>query len=92
MDIFEKITNGCYTNKLERCDKNKNPDGFAAYKAEQNRIEKEFKRDALEYVGLSNHPKREKAWAMVYDHGYGDGYNNIDIVYHLDELAQLLLE
>jgi hypothetical protein len=37
----------------------------------------QFKNDALEHVGLTNHPKAEKAFALAWEHGHADGYESV---------------
>ena len=58
------------------------------YHAEQTRLEVLFKQDALEDVGLTGHPKADKAWALAWENGHSGGYP--DVYSHLLEYADLL--
>jgi hypothetical protein len=58
------------------------------YIAEDRRLKELFEADALEYVGLTGHPKANKAFLLAWERGYSGGYN--DIIIHLEELAKLL--
>ena len=51
-------------------------------------IRKNFKKDALTYCGLINHPKAERAFEMAWERGHSSGY--AEVVHELEELADLL--
>lgn len=55
---------------------------------EERRLRDLFKKDALEEVGLTGHPKANKAFEMAWDRG--DGYR--EVMVELEELAELLLD
>lgn len=59
------------------------------YQKEQRRIFQQFKVDALEEVGLTNHPKSEQAFNLAYERGHSGGYS--DVYNELLDLADLLL-
>jgi len=50
--------------------------------------DRQFKTDALAFVGLTNHPKAEKAFEIAWEHGHAEGYGNV--LCWLEELADLL--
>lgn len=88
--MYEKINSDYYKTKLPYARKKENPSVYDAYKADQNRLEEEFRRDALEYVGLTGHPKADKAYAFAWQEGHASGYN--DVLHYLDEVAQIILD
>lgn len=57
--------------------------------AEQSRLGALFKLEALEDVGLTGHPKAEKAWALAWENGHSGGYS--DVYSLLVDYAELLL-
>ena len=58
------------------------------YSAEGRAINEQFKAAVLEYLELTNHPKSEKFWAIVWERGHSGGYS--EIVIEAEELAELL--
>jgi len=60
------------------------------YYEDKARLEEQFKKDALEYVGLSNHPKKD----MIYGQANMDGHSNglEDILIHLEKLASFVYD
>lgn len=61
-----------------------------AYKAHTFELEDQFKRDALDDVGLLNHPKADKIYAKAWEDGHASGLNS---VYNaLVDLAPLFLD
>ena len=51
-------------------------------------INEQFKAAVLEYLELTDHPKAEKFWAIVWERGHSGGYS--EIVIEAEELAELL--
>lgn len=64
-----------------------NREAFAAYAAEQRRLDAQFTMDAVAEVGLKDHPKAaqifEKAWSSHHAYGY------LEVFQELEELAEL---
>lgn len=60
------------------------------YDEENIRLQNQFKADALEEVGLTGHPKAEKAFSLAYEEGHSGGFS--DIYCHLCNFAELLLD
>lgn len=48
----------------------------------------EFKKDALSFYGLENHPKADLLHHLCYEEGHSHGYENVD--YYLSEFSELL--
>lgn len=48
----------------------------------------EFKRLAISYVGLQNHPKADKVFAKAWDEGHSSGY--MEVLNYLEDLADLV--
>jgi len=59
------------------------------YRKEQARLAKEFREDALEYVGLTGHLKADKAFELAWDKGHSSGL--YEVLTNLEELAELLI-
>ena len=60
----------------------------AAHSADCRRLEGEFRKAALEEVGLTGHPKADKAYALAWLRGHSAGF--CEVLSELDELAELL--
>ena len=60
------------------------------YRGETGRLMDLFRKDALEDVGLSDHPKAEKIYNFAWDHGHSSGYS--EIYYWLCDLSDLFLK
>lgn len=100
MTVYEKIIANHYRNQMEPP---KRPSRFPpikereaeykaakrAYDAETRRLTDLFKADALDEVGLTGHPKAEKAWELAWDRGKSPGLT--EVLGNLEELAELLL-
>ncbi len=67
----------------------KNPTIHAAWGAAENEMLERFKTDALEDVGLTGHPKADKAYNLAWEQGHASGLH--DVYCHLQSLAELLL-
>lgn len=58
------------------------------YHQAQEQITQGFKRDLLEYLEVSNHPKAETLWNLAWDHGHGSGYN--DVAGYAEDFSELM--
>lgn len=90
-NVYEKINDGVYENKLpwpgikaktelEKAQKK-------AYQEEDSRLAEMFYDDALEYVGLTGHPKADKIYSFAVEHGHA--YGRAEVVSFLVELAYI---
>lgn len=61
-----------------------------AWAAEERRLAVLFKTDALADVGLTAHPKADKAFGFAWEHGHANGLSEVH--YWLQEMADLLLD
>ena len=76
-----------YENNLKYVDSNKNPKAYAAYFAENTRIEEQFKSDLFKELNITNNPKAEGLYAKAYSLGHKQGLEAIyDHAYDLVEL------
>lgn len=48
-----------------------------AYNDKAAELREQFKKDLFEYYGISNNPKREKAYSYCWDHGHSSGIHEI---------------
>jgi hypothetical protein len=60
-----------------------------AYQVEEANLCNQFRTDALEEVGLTGHPKADKAFAYAWEQGHSDGYPEVFNV--LLEVVDLIL-
>lgn len=88
MDIHQKVINGTYDNKLIYASKKADEVTWQAYKDESDRLYNQFKADALESVGLTNHPQSEKVWHKAWEDGHSSGY--YEVLIKLEELTEIV--
>ena len=60
------------------------------YHKKENLLREQFEKDALEEVGLTDHPKASRIFAYAYAEGHSDGYGDIFSV--LSDIADLFLD
>jgi len=93
MNIWAKLAQGCYENKLPYNppkstvfgvdvvwaeDKKRVRD---AHSAEDRRIHELFKKDLFEEYDVADNPKREKCFAIAWERGHSSGYNDVACVF-----------
>lgn len=88
MDIYEKLRTDYYKTKLPYAPRSKDLKVWEAHMADSRRLNEEFKRDALEEVGLTDHPKAEKAWSFAWEEGRSAGRS--EVFGYLDRIAEVL--
>jgi len=88
--IRDQITAGVYDNPLEVPwgDLKTNPEGFGAYSKVEDGLIAKFKADALEEVGLTDHPKADRIWDKAWDERADEGI--WEVFDELEELADLI--
>jgi hypothetical protein len=90
--IQQKINEDYYRTKLEYPRRGKeDPNREAlikAWKEDRCRLEAEFKRDLLDDLGMTDHPKADHLYDLAYQYGHASGYS--EIYNYADELAELL--
>lgn len=77
-----------YRNKVPYKARRQDPEANQAFRDETARLNRKFKADALEAVGLFS-PKADKAFALAWEYGHANGLE--DVFSHLQDLADLLL-
>lgn len=88
--IQDKINEQAYRNQLIPVRRSPaNEESWQEYQAEHRRLHELFKSDALAEVGLTQHPKANKAFDLAWDDGHGYGLR--EVLYHLERYADLLL-
>jgi hypothetical protein len=92
--VYEKIRDGDYTSRLPY------PKGFRsnwgveekvlhkAYMLDSDKLDDQFKADALEELGVTRHPKAQRLYELAYEHGHAGGYS--DIWTYLNDFADLI--
>ncbi len=88
-NIYQKINEGYYNTKVPYAPRHDDAQQHNLYIEDSRRLEEEFKKDALQYVELSDHPKAEKTYAMAWDYGHSAGYS--EVMNYLVDLADLVL-
>lgn len=61
-----------------------------AYRAEEARLEKQFKADLEKEYRTANNPKRDLLYRLAYEMGHSSGYSEIEIYY--EQLVPLVQE
>lgn len=79
-----------YKTKMPYAPRSKDPAVYEAYMKDQARLEAMFKVDALQAVGLTTHPKADKAYSYAWEKGHASGYSEVFI--HLQDIAEVLLD
>jgi len=62
----------------------------SAYNKHGSELNQKFREDALEDVGLTGHPKADKAFAFAYEHGHSSGIS--EVYGWLVDVAELILD
>lgn len=91
VNVKDKLEARAYENKMPYPHGNVrlNRIGHEAFRVENRRLEAEFKADALEYVGLTNHRLAEKVWDKAWSDGHAYGYR--EVLNELEALADIVL-
>jgi hypothetical protein len=58
------------------------------YNEERLKLEEEFKQDLFEEFGVTDNPKREKAYAYAWEHGHANGFSEVYNVF--DGIVELI--
>jgi len=75
--------------KAELCNSEGIRDRIAGgYYDNLNTLKSEFVDDAIDYVGLTNHPKKNKIFGFAWGHGHADGYESV--LSWLEEITDLV--
>lgn len=95
-ELFEEKLHGSYYKNdlpfpsLKDCDGDMlvRDQKRAQYRERERIIYSMFKRDALEALGVSDHPKVDKLWTLAWEHGHASGFH--DVWSWLNELVVLI--
>lgn len=77
MDIREKLKTGFYEPKTAYARRNADPARHYAWREESNKLAELFKGDAIESVGLTNHPKAQACWDIAWDERHSSGRGEV---------------
>jgi hypothetical protein len=61
---------------------------FQVYQLETDRLEELFKNDALEYLGIADHPNADAIYNFAWSNGHSSGLP--EVYYWLNEIAELV--
>jgi len=89
-NIFDQIDAKAYENKLPYSPRSKDRAVWEAYKAENDRLYDQFKKDLFEFHGVISFPKKvlDKAFSIAWDSGHSSGWNEIAL--YFNDLADLI--
>jgi len=76
----EKLTESERTDKVtETAGKlfKENIDKISAVTNEKNKIDEQWRKELFAEFGVSCNPKRDKCYALAYEHGHSSGYSEI---------------
>jgi len=83
MNTYEKANKGLYDSTLN-FDKDRR-----AWRADQDRLTEQFRKDLLEECGVTNNPKADKAYGIAWDLGHSYGFCEVaNYFYDLVELIK----
>jgi len=63
-------------------------ESMGEYRKEKDRLETEFKHDALESCGILGHPKADACFSLAYSYGHSAGFS--EVYSYLSDLSELL--
>lgn len=93
-DVYRRINAGYYENKKQYVPFDKRSqevttyvNAVNAYANESARLNEEFKKNALEAVGLTQHPKADKIYGYAWEEGHSAGFSEVFSV--LQDMAYL---
>lgn len=80
-----------YADALEEYElaKEKREEKLLVYNNRKQELEGEFKKDALEDVGLTDHPAANKAWNFAWEEGHSSGMYSV--YSFLERIAEVIL-
>lgn len=94
--VYQKINNGEYETKLHWVPKRENIEyeqyieALQVFVEDNEKLEREFKKEAIEAVGLKDHPKADEIYAFAWDiYGHSSGFS--EVFRNLINLAKLIL-
>lgn len=88
--LRERINDGEFRNKLPYASSKKDPVVCEAYWTEDRRLYYLFKKEALEHVGLENHPKKDLIYSKAWEDGHAYGFS--EVLCHLESLSDFIHE
>lgn len=88
MSMYQKQVSDYYANKLPYVTRRTDKVVYEAYRAEEVRLYNSFKEEALEDVGLENHPKKELIFSKAWADGHANGYHEVFV--HLVDLTDFV--
>lgn len=74
MNFDDYKTTASYVSYLDR---NKNPEGYAAWVKDGFDKQNKFKEDLFDELSITNNPKKDKLYAKAYQMGHAYGYSEV---------------
>jgi hypothetical protein len=92
VNVRDKLAANGYENKLPypHGSVRSNRPAHEAFRAENRRLTDEFKMEALDFVGLKDHPKADKIWNKAWSDRHSYGYH--EVLDELEELADIVVD
>lgn len=88
--LNQRISDGDFDNKKPFARPSKDRAVWEAYSEETSRLLELFKAEALEDVGLTFHPKAEKAWSKAWEKGHSNGLS--EVLSELRDISDVLYD
>lgn len=88
-EIYNRLNSGYYKTKLPYVSPKQDPEAYRACCKDEARLEDLFREEALEAVGLKDHPKASKVWSLAWEYGHSAGLS--EVFGYLTSLADLAL-
>lgn len=92
-DVYTKIDEGAYNVEfvkgLSKFNKEERAKELKAYNEKNSKKVQEFEVDAIDAVGLKDHPRAGKAFGLAWRNGHAYGYG--EVMNHLEEIADVLI-
>ena len=75
--MTKRIDDGVYKNTKPYVLQGKDRKAWEEYNFEEARLFQLFRKDALEDVGMSYHPKATEVFDFAWQHGHATGYHSV---------------
>lgn len=85
--MYANLRDGVYDNPLP-CPRIR--DGRREYRQKEREIQEEFKQDLFKAYKVENNPKKDRCYALAWEHGHSSGL--FEVLSYFDDLVDLIKE
>jgi hypothetical protein len=75
--VYKRVSFKDETKEVRFFDKERYNEEVARYRESQKRLDKEFKDDLFEHLGITNNPKANDLYHIAYELGHSSGFSEI---------------